>query len=259
MKEFLIPLINTTLQNNTDETLQEHEVEGIELEYLWQKKMPRELFTGAFIAAGTDGLGISFCSELPKNEFTAIHTKNKTKVFEDDCVELFLMPQNSKEYFCWEINPLGKCLDYKVLTDISNKTLLKHNLSEGTNKHSSTNVLSNNDNSSEIINSYVLDVVAEKQLLFEYNWKSNGIWKNYIEDEFWYLEIFIPWEDFGLKTPPEKNDKWKGTLNRIDITGAKKRKGKKTTAIHNGLLTLIDDTPYPQFHQPDHFAEFIFI
>ena len=40
-------------------------------------------------------------------------TKAKGRVYEDDCLEVFLQPEPDR-YWGWEINPLGTCLDYRV-------------------------------------------------------------------------------------------------------------------------------------------------
>ena len=74
------------------------------------------------------------------------------------------------------------------------------------------------------------------------------------------LEVFIPWTDFGLTEAPKKGTKWTGTFNRIDETArilAAKKSSVKTP--QPGLQSLIEDTSWPRFHQPEHFALFTFI
>ena len=40
-------------------------------------------------------------------------TKAKGRVYEDDCLEVFLQPEEGR-YWGWEVNPLGTLLDYRV-------------------------------------------------------------------------------------------------------------------------------------------------
>jgi hypothetical protein len=43
----------------------------------------------------------------------ATETKPKGRVYQDDCLEVFLMPESDR-YWGWEVNPLGTLLDYRV-------------------------------------------------------------------------------------------------------------------------------------------------
>lgn len=43
----------------------------------------------------------------------AQETKAKGRVYDDDCLEVFLSPESGR-YWGWEVNPLGTCLDYRV-------------------------------------------------------------------------------------------------------------------------------------------------
>jgi hypothetical protein len=43
----------------------------------------------------------------------AKETKAKGRVYDDDCLEVFLMPEAGR-YWGWEVNPLGTLLDYRV-------------------------------------------------------------------------------------------------------------------------------------------------
>lgn len=229
MKTFDIPLLPINLERNTDEKLNDRDVPGIELEYLWPKYKPRAVFTGAFIAGGTDGIAISWCAEAPHNALLAKHTQNKEHVFEDDCLEVFLQPPLTKAdgsdafesapYYCWEINPAGACLDYTA-TPAPQKT--------------------------------------DEPISFDYAWKSHAVWRQNKEDEFWYLELFIPWSDFGLKEQPAPGTVWRATLNRIDQSAKTARRRVPGTGDNPGYQTLLDGTDIPSFHQPAAFAEFTF-
>ena len=219
MKTFDIPLLPINLERNTDEKLNDRDVPGIELEYLWPKYKPRAVFTGAFIAGGTDGIAISWCAEAPHNALLAKHTQNKEHVFEDDCLEVFLQPAGSETYYCWEINPAGACLDYTA-TPAPQK--------------------------------------ADEPISFDYAWKSHAVWRQTAEDEFWYLELFIPWSDFGLTEQPAAGTVWRATLNRIDQSAKTARRRAPGTGDNPGYQTLLDATAIPSFHQNTHFAEFTF-
>lgn len=226
MKTFDIPLLPINLERNTDEKLNDRDVPGIELEYLWPEYKPRAVFTGAFIAGGKDGIAISWCAESPHNAYVANHTKNKENVFEDDCLEVFLQPPltnadatstfKSAPYYCWEINPVGACLDYTATPALENA------------------------------------------ISFDYKWKSHAVWRQTAEDEFWYLELFIPWSDFGLKEQPSPGTIWRATLNRIDQASKTARRRAPGTGDNPGYQTLLDETDNPSFHQPAAFAEFTF-
>lgn len=50
------------------------------------------------------------------------------------------------------------------------------------------------------------------------DWKSNVQWHLEYQDEFLYLEVFIPWNDFGLTEPPTEQDFWEGSFTRIHNT-----------------------------------------
>lgn len=231
MKTFDIPLLPITLERNTDEKLNDRDVPGIELEYLWPKYKPRAVFTGAFIAGGKDGIAISWCAEAPHNALLAKHTKNKEHVFEDDCLEVYLQPADSPAYYCWEINPAGACLDYTA-TPAPQKA----------------DSASNDASASK----------SSPAITFDYNWKSHAVWRQTAEDEFWYLELFIPWSDFGLKGQPASGTIWRATLNRIDQSAKTARRRAPGTGDNPGYQTLLDDTDTPSFHQPAAFAEFTF-
>ena len=269
MKEFYIPILPITLEKNTDQKLNDREVPGIELEYPWREYKSRSLFTGVFIAAGKDGLAASFCAEVPGNKIVARRTEDKTKVYEDDCLEFFIMPGNAT-YYAWEINPNGACLDYRVFVGDGAEKLLSdaggvkagENLAETATKEADGTAHNQKkhekyDGGEKVfgINS---DTIAGVPLLFDYDWKSHAVRRIEIDDDFWYLELFIPWSDLGLTEPPAPGTTWYGTANRVDA-GARSRAVAGTKRSENpGLVCLIEDTELSSFHQPQKFAAFHF-
>ena len=263
MKEFYIPILPITLEKNTDQKLNDREVPGIELEYPWSEYKSRSLFTGVFIAAGKDGLAVSFCAEVPGNKLVARRTEDKTKVYEDDCLEFFIMPGTAtgatadaatgSVYYAWEINPNGACLDYRVFVGDCAEKLLSDADATANNQKKREKY----DGGEKIfgINS---DTIAGVPLLFDYDWKSHAVRRIETDDEFWYLELFIPWSDLGLTEPPAPGTTWYGTANRIDA-GARSRAVAGTKRSENpGLVCLVEDTELPSFHQPEKFAAFHF-
>ena len=272
MKEFYIPLLPITLEKNTDEKLSDREVPGIELEYPWGAFKGRTLFTGAFVAGGKDGLAVSFCAEVPHNKLVARRTENKTKVYEDDCLEFFIMPVTPEAaatgngtiapqtaatpgasagsvYYAWEINPNNACLDYRVFTgDTANKVLEEARAQKDFEVYAGD----------EKIHGFHQDTIDGLPLLFDYSWKGNAVRRITIEDDFWYLELFIPWKNLGLSQAPAPGTTWYGTINRLDAGARSRAVSGEKRSENPGLLCLLDETDLPSFHQPKKFAAFHF-
>ncbi len=251
MKSFSIPIISRKLDKNTDQVLAEAEINGIELEYHWPKYAGRSLFTGVFVAAGSDGLGFSFAAEIPHNKVIAERTEPHTRVFDEDCLEVFIQPAGSDTYYCWEINPNGACLDYCVdfgpaVEALAGTTEEEHAAFKAKSTYTGQ----------ESVRGRLYDFVAEKPLFFDYDRIPKAKWVQSIDDEFWYLELFVPYTSLGLSEPPKSGDIWKATFNRIDAPRTKP--GQKKDNPRPGLASLLEDTDWPRFHQPEHFAEFVF-
>lgn len=248
MKEFFIPLLPITLEKNTDDKMNDRDVPGIQLESPWTGYQGRPLFTGVFAAGGKDGLAFSFCGEVPRDKLVARRTEPHTKVYEDDCYEVFILPGEPDKqtvYYAWEINPNGACLDYRVFTDA---TAAKENISPDAPEY----------DGGEQVTGVFEDTVAGVPLVFDYSWKTNAQWRIQTEDEFWYMELFIPWKDLGVKEQPLPGTTWKVTINRIDA-GARSRAVSGENRTENpGLQCLLEDTDIPAFHQPAKFAAFHF-
>ena len=255
MNEFYIPLLPITLEKNTDQKLSDREVPGIELEYPWKAYCGRTLFTGAFVAGGKDGLAVSFCAEVPHNKLVARRTENKTKVYEDDCLELFIMPvaptgtSAGSVYYAWEINPNNACLDYRVYTgDLAHKTFEEAHAQKDFEVYAGD----------EKIHGFHQDTIDGLPLLWDYSWESHAVRRIEVEDDFWYLELFIPWKDFGLSQAPAPGTTWFGTINRVDAGARSRAVSGEHRSENPGLLCLLDETELPSFHQPKHFAAFHF-
>ena len=103
----------------------------------------------------------------------------------------------------------------------------------------------------EKIFGYLTDKVAGETLTFDYDWKTHGTVTSEVKDEYWIMEAFIPWSDFGLEQAPKEGCVWKGTLNRIDSSLPRGTK--------QGFLCLLDDPDVISFHQPKKFAQFTFV
>ena len=250
MKVFNIPRLPINLERNLDKKLNDRDVPGIEMEYLWPENCPRNLFSGAFVAAGTDGLAVSFCAETPYNRISAVRTEPKTSVFNEDCLELFIQPENSSIYYGFEINPKDACLDYRVFVEP------EKNNTEDVIKNLPSYKSGHFYDEGEKVTGLLSTEVAGVNLTFDYDWQSKAVYHSTFDDEFWYLELFIPWSDFGLNEMPAAGAVWHGTLNRIDAA-ENQRRSKKAERVP-GLQCLLDETKIPAFHQPGKFAEFCF-
>lgn len=243
MKQYYIPLLSEKLSENADTIMASYEVDGIELFYPWPLHKPRSLFTLAFIAAGIDGIAVSFCAEAPKNKLLSKKTSHKMRVFEDDCLEFFIRPEAADIYYGFEFNSKGFLLDYRSGIGEKGKQLILDSIDEKEEKRV--------QDTDAIISGCSEAKSGDKILFFDYSWKSNALITNDIEDEFWYAELFIPWGDFGLKdfdyTSLDKKT-WTFTCNRIDNPG---------NGIQ-GYQTLLASSEKVSFHQPELFAKALF-
>jgi hypothetical protein len=107
----------------------------------------------------------------------AKETKAKGKVYEDDCLEVFLRPESQGPYWGWEVNALGTLLEYRVRGWGDGPVELEH---------------------------------------FDYQWKSSAQWKIRRHDAGFVLEIRIPFlKDFGKV--PSRGEVWGATFNRLDL------------------------------------------
>ncbi|MEI8095679.1 MAG: carbohydrate-binding family 9-like protein [Spirochaetales bacterium] len=107
----------------------------------------------------------------------AKETKPKGKVYEDDCLEVFLRPDPQAGYIGWEVNALGTLLEYTVEGWGQGPVEYEH---------------------------------------FDYKWKSAAQWKVRRHDAGFVLELRIPFaKDLGQV--PQRGDVWGATFNRLDL------------------------------------------
>lgn len=250
MLSFTIPILPITVRQDSDKKMQRYEVPGLELDFVPGQEFGRKEFTGAFVAGGKDGLAISFCAELPgaRNSqpasFEVDSAPNpKSWVFNHSCLELFVQPEGSDFYYGWEIDAAGSCLDYRVAV--------------GEGKLAATC-----DCLSDPAAGVLMQEIAGQKLFFDYDWQSHASWRMEVADEFWYLELFIPWRDFGLDNTienpvtPADGSCWRATINRIIPVGrAAASSGDRALALQS-LLDFEGVEVVPRFHQPNLFAEF---
>ena len=280
MKQFSVPILPIRVERDTDSKMQTYEVSGIELEYIPGCTAGRNLFTGAFFAGGTDGLAVSFCAEAPHAKafaqrqydsytreglaaqrnavppgFTAKRRSYKGKVFEDDCLELFIRPADSDVYYGWEINACGACLDYRAGVGESGlKAVSVPNRAQDGSAEQRDGTAA--PDAHRKVCGRKTDRIEGIDIHFDYDWQSRAQWRMECEDGFWYLELFVPWSDFGMSEPPVRGTVWYGTINRIDAGVY----GRPHVRGESGLQCLLDfadtDAPAPRFHQPQRFAAF---
>ena len=92
---------------------------------------------------------------------TAQETKPKGRVYDDDCLEVFLQLDEGR-YWGWEVNALGTLLEYRVNVPTAGPVEEKH---------------------------------------FDYKWKTAALWKARRHDAGWVLELKVPFaKDLG-RTP----------------------------------------------------------
>ena len=257
MYKFSASMLPITVRVDSDQKMQRYEVPGIELEYVPTNQFGHKEFTGSFLAGGKDGLAVSFCAEVPKcqhqksksfDSFTpegreaqktgeapkglvSLAHGPKSWVFNDDCFEVFMQPENSHYYYGWEINAAGSCLDYKVSLKEGEFTPTIQELANP-------------------ISGVLEQEIAGQKICFDYNWESTASWRIEVEDEFLYLELFIPWSDFGLNEPPAEGSVWHGTINRIIPIAHSDNQALQSILDFEGVEVI------PRFHQPKLFAEF---
>lgn len=254
MLDFTIPILPITVRQDSDKKMQRYEVPGIELDFIPKNDCGRKEFTGAFVAGGKDGIALSFCAEVPgfKRQDSASFSSDsnpqpKSWVFNRHCLEVFLQPEGSPFYYGWEIDATGSCLDYRVAVQ---EGLLEATCSSLTNPASGV----------------LMQEIGGQKLFFDYDWKSNASWKMEVEEEFWYLELFIPWTDFGLANTienpvtPADGSLWRGTINRIiPVTGSGSPVSAEGESEKQALQSLLDFDGVElvaRFHQPQLFAGF---
>ncbi len=254
MLEFTIPILPITVRQDSDRKMQRYEVPGIELDFVPGKDFGRKEFTGVFVAGGKDGLALSFCAEAPgfrKKDTVHLDTGSdpapKSWVFNHHCLELFIQPEGSPFYYGWEVGVSGSCLDYRVAVG---EGVLEATCTSLTNPASGI----------------LMQEIGGQRLFFDYDWRSQASWRMEVEEEFWYLELFIPWTDFGLENTienpviPPDGSCWRATINRIIPLSADGRPlppdGASERQALQSLLDFEGAAAVPRFHQPQLFSQF---
>lgn len=186
------------------------------------------------------------CKTLPPES----KRPQKGRVFEDDCLEIFIRPQSSPEsffpasfYYGWEVGFNGALLDYRAgIGD------------EGVRIIGSGNGNSVTDGSGalpgvEPVHGVLRDTICGTCISFDYDWKSKAVVSSkVIEKNIWQVELEIPWSDFGLEKPPV-DEIWYFTVNRIDVSLQHGNPG--LACLHEGITA-------PRFHQPSLFPSLNF-
>ncbi len=205
-----------------------------------------------------DETGLTLVAEAEFSGVLASRDRSpKGRVFEDDCLELFLRPQISPEnpfpaafYFGWEVNPAGNLLEYRAGIGAEGERMIGNGsgLSVADGSGAKPGV--------EPVFGILRDEICGVKIAFDYDWHSGALIKTELLREsegkvpgLWRLALCVPWSDFGLSGFPA-GERWYFTVNRIDRSAAPGRDGP---AGKPGLATLLSGTDIPAFHQPDSF------
>ncbi len=179
----------------------------------------------------------------------------KGRVFEDDCLELFLRPQSAPEkpalapyYFGWEINPAGALLEYRAGIGTEGERMI------GSGSGRSICDGSGAKPGVEPVFGILRDEICGTRIAFDYDWHSGALVSTEIkkaagegQPTLWTVNLFVPWADFGFQAVP-RGERWSFTVNRIE----------RAESGAPGLATLVSGTGIPAFHQPEHFAGLAF-
>lgn len=168
----------------------------------------------------------------------------KGRVFETDCLELFLRPAlttNSKEsapyYYGWEIAPDGCLLDYRAGVGEEGRRCIGSGSGAGPFDGSGA------QEGIEPVRGLLHDTIEDCLISFDYDWKSQARLSSRIVESKnkWLLDLEIPWLDFGLTQSP-RSETWTFTVNRIDVSSQPNS--------NPGLACLHQNIQVPRFHQP---------
>ena len=214
---------------------------------------PATTFT---LASDPSGFTVHFEASLPGAPVFRPRPP-KGRVFEDDCLEIFVRPQLSRDsffpapfYYGWEISAAGILLDYRAGIGDEGRRII-----------GSGNGFSATDGSGakpgiEPVHGVLREDILGTLISFDYDWKSKAYHATKIDDavKSWTLDLSIPWSDFGLDDAPH-GETWYFTVNRIDA-GAALHSGGGVGAGKSGnpgLACLHEGITEPRFHQPDLF------
>lgn len=192
----------------------------------------------------------------------------KGRVFESDCLELFLRPartvpaeqsgrnpesgtehcacsallQPAPFYFGWEIAPDSCVLDYRAGIGEEGRRCIASGSGTGPLDGSGAR------SGVEPVCGVLHEIIGDTLISFDYDWKSGAVASSRIlqDENLWKLDLAVPWSDFGLEKWPS-GETWYFTVNRIDVSS--------DPGGNPGLGCLHRDCTAPRFHQPDLFRE----
>lgn len=183
-----------------------------------------------------------------------IQRPTKGRVFETDCLELFLRPtksSNSKDlaplYYGWEIAPNGCLLEYRAGIGEEGRRIIGSGTGYGPFDGEGARA------QSESISGLLYAPICDELISFNYDWKSQAGVESVIDEpaSLWRLRLQVPWADFGLDKRPS-GEAWTYTVNRIDVSSS-----KPSYSVSNQALACMHSCiKEPAFHQPKLFIPF---
>ena len=187
------------------------------------------------------------CESLPPES----KRPQKGRVFEDDCLEVFIRPQSSAEsffpasfYYGWEVGFNGALLDYRAGIGDEGVRII------GSGFGSSVTDGSGALPGVEPVHGVLRDFICDTRISFNYDWKSKArVSSKSVDKNVWQVSIEIPWSDFGMEKPPV-DEIWYFTVNRIDVS--QKNANPGLACLHEGITE-------PRFHQPALFPALKFV
>ncbi len=148
-------------------------------------------------------------------DIQATFTNRDSHFWEEEVVEFFVTPKNLNRYFELQWNPLGGVFDAIIDNDLDERGVSKKFRGDW---------------------SYTAKGMTSAV-------KVKGTVQNSSDkDEFWQVEVRLPFADLDLPTPKPK-EVWRGNFYRFN----------RTKGLPEELLSW-SPTHYPSFHQPSRFG-----
>lgn len=204
------------------------------------------------LASNSTGFTVHFEATLSRPPFFR-QRPPKGRVFEDDCLEIFVRPQLSREsffpapfYYGWEISAAGILLDYRAGVGDEGRRII------GSGSGSAVTDGSGAKPGVEPVHGVLHEDILGTLISFDYDWKSKASFISKIDEDSktWTLDLSISWADFGLEEAPH-GETWYFTVNRIDAGAAVS--GAVEKSENPGLACIHEGITEPRFHQPDLF------
>src|SRR6266850_541212 len=148
-------------------------------------------------------------------DIQATFTNRDSKFWEEEVAEFFLSPKELSHYFELQWNPLGGVCDATIKNELDEKGLSR-----------------NFDGDWSYTAKRMKSAVKVKGTVNDSSDK----------DEFWQVEVMIPFSDLG-QTTPKAGDVWRGNFYRYN----------RTKRLPPELLSW-SPTRLPGFHQPSRFG-----